>query len=292
VKNTGKPYEALTEQVFARLLAQGNVCAKVERDVTIEGKSTKHQIDVTFEFVAGPVTYRTIVQCKDWASAVKQEQVLAFHAVLNDIPGQPRGIMVSRSGFQDGARSVAEHHRIQLYELREPEESDWNGLLRAIELNIIVRQPHFEGVHFVWDEPAIQAEMAVRKLPGVSASYAGPLSGMPLVTLGGAEIDADDILNALVPSLSGEGPNRVRHTFDEPVFAEVPDCAIARLPVAAIEASIRFTSYQEQVRVTLDHLIAVCFRDVLDGSVQFLDSTGGQVRVGRIIPVDDPAAGE
>src|SRR4051812_12729057 len=103
-KNTGKAYEELTQQVFDRLLAQSKICTQVQRDVKVQGKSTTHQIDVLFDFRAGPSVYRTIVQCKDWSSAVKQEQVLAFHSVLNDIPGQPRGVIVSRAGFQEGAR--------------------------------------------------------------------------------------------------------------------------------------------------------------------------------------------
>ena len=74
MKNTGKAYEELTEQVFRRLLAtHGGLVANVQRDVEIQGRSTTHQIDVTFEFVAGPVSYRTIVQCKDWGSPVKQD---------------------------------------------------------------------------------------------------------------------------------------------------------------------------------------------------------------------------
>ena len=129
MKNTGKPYEQLTEQVFTRLLAHGgHVCANVRRDIILQGKSTKHQIDVYFDFMAGPALYQTLVQCKDWGAPVKQEQVLAFHDVLNDIPGQPRGIMVARSGFQEGAHNVARHHGIELYELREPRDEDWTGL--------------------------------------------------------------------------------------------------------------------------------------------------------------------
>ena len=72
------------------------------------------------------------MECKDWSSPVKQETVLAFRSTLDDIPGQPRGIMISRSGFQEGACKVAAHHGINIYELREPREEDFEGRLRAI----------------------------------------------------------------------------------------------------------------------------------------------------------------
>jgi hypothetical protein len=48
---------------------------------------------------------------------VKQEHVLAFKAILDDIPGQPRGVIVSRSGFQRGAWKVALASGIQLFQL-------------------------------------------------------------------------------------------------------------------------------------------------------------------------------
>jgi hypothetical protein len=51
MKNTGKVYEQLTEEVFKRLLAHGGqVCANVRRDIILRGKSTKHQIDVYNSF--------------------------------------------------------------------------------------------------------------------------------------------------------------------------------------------------------------------------------------------------
>ncbi len=276
MKNTGKPYEALTEQVFTRLLAQSNVCAKIQRDVVLEGRSTKHQLDVTFEFSAGLTTYRTIVQCKDWATAVKQEQVLAFHSVLTDIPGQPRGIVVSRSGFQEGARRVAEHHGIKLYELREPRDEDWDGLIRAIVINMNLRAPDFDNVRLVLDEVAIRQEMATHGLSALNVAFSGHPSQTPVVFESGERCDLNRILNKLVPR-DGPGPFQVRHNFTERVFAEVPGSPIPRLALQAIDATIHITEEHQEIRVSLDHLIAYCFRDVLDGSVQFLGADGGPV---------------
>lgn len=39
--------------------------------------------------------------------------------MLEDLPGQPKGIFVSRGGYQQGAREYARTHGILLYELRE-----------------------------------------------------------------------------------------------------------------------------------------------------------------------------
>ena len=116
---TGISYELLVQSIFQEIHDQEDIrTIKVEHDVDIKGLTTTHQIDVLWRFAKGGITYLTLVQAKDWDSMIKQEQVLAFHAVLNDIPGQPRGVMVTRSGFQSGARTVAEAHGIGLYLLR------------------------------------------------------------------------------------------------------------------------------------------------------------------------------
>jgi hypothetical protein len=275
-RNDGKAFEALTEQVFTRLLRQTNLCAEVERDVVLEGKSTKHQIDVTFEFVAGPTPYRTIVQCKDWASPVKQEQILAFQSVLLDIPGQPRGIIVSRSGFQEGARHVAEHHGIQLYELRSPCDEDWNGLIRTVVTEMHVRAPQFDNVRLIPNEAVVRQDMAARGLLNLDVRFGGPPPRMMFES--GAPCDLNRILNGLLPE-TGSGPFHVRYEFAEQrAFAEFPDCPLPRVAILAIEADITVTELDQEMRMNIDHLIAYCFRDVLGGSVRFLSADGGVVR--------------
>lgn len=57
------------------------------------------------------------MQAKNWQTKIKQEQVLAFKAVLDDIPGQPRGVLVSKGAFQTGAQKVAKASGIDLYQL-------------------------------------------------------------------------------------------------------------------------------------------------------------------------------
>jgi len=61
----------------------------------------------------GGITYLTLIQAKDWAKAVDQGEALKFKAILDDIPGQPRGLSVARSGFQTGAEEVARGNGIK-----------------------------------------------------------------------------------------------------------------------------------------------------------------------------------
>ena len=65
---------------------------------------------------------KVIVQAKDWQHRVEQVHLLAFRQVLDDLPGQPRGIFVTRTGYQSGAKEFALAHGILLYELKEADD--------------------------------------------------------------------------------------------------------------------------------------------------------------------------
>ena len=119
-KNTGRPYELLAQAIWQAVNDQEEVTnVKVQCNVTLPGSLTSHEIDVYWEFERSGVTYRTVVQAKDWINPVKQEQLIAFKKVLEDLPGQPRGIFVTRTGYQRGALQVAKATGIELYELRQ-----------------------------------------------------------------------------------------------------------------------------------------------------------------------------
>jgi len=102
--NTGLPYELVVQSIFQEILDQDGACTiRVEHDVELQGRTTTHQIDVLWRFEIGGIRYLTLVQAKDWDSKIKKEHVLAFRGVLDDIPGQPRGVLITRTGFQSGS---------------------------------------------------------------------------------------------------------------------------------------------------------------------------------------------
>jgi hypothetical protein len=127
-----REYELLIREIFQQLADQDHVPnILVEHDVVKQGLTTKHQIDVYWEFELVGIIHQVVVQAKNWATAVDQGEVLKFEAVLRDLPGQPRGIMVTAQGYQEGALKVAAAHGIKLYELKEevpsPIELNYTG---------------------------------------------------------------------------------------------------------------------------------------------------------------------
>jgi hypothetical protein len=276
MKNDGKGYEALTEEVFRRLLAQQALCADVVRDSKVEGRGATHQIDVLFRFRAAGMDYLTIVQCKDWGSAVKQEQVFAFHTVLQDIPGQPRGVMVARSGFQEGARDYARHHGIQLYELRAPKDEDWEGLIREIRLDLRFLIPSFRNVAIKFDDAWIEAELRRRGVIRTGQKHIVSVMPGSFRNAAGERVDFRRLLAPLAPeALCDWQP--VEHLFTEPLEVDVEGLPILTLRALGFSAEVRVEEDRRQVAIRTDHLIAYCFRDVLSGTIEFLDQDGAQL---------------
>jgi hypothetical protein len=126
---TGKSYENLVQVIFQLILQQKDFPnVSVERNVILRGKTTSHQIDIYWKFEVGGVPHEVIVQAKDWSTPVKKGQLLQFKEVLDDLPGQPRGIFVTRSRYQKGAKDYALAHGILLYGLKEFEPSPSLGV--------------------------------------------------------------------------------------------------------------------------------------------------------------------
>lgn len=120
-KNTGIPYEQVTKVIFDQIVNTESADVRtieVVHDAKIQGKTLTHQVDVYWKFEVGGLVYQTIVQARDWGSKIKQGHLLEFKGVLDDIPGQPRGIYVTREGYQKGALTLANACGIELFVLR------------------------------------------------------------------------------------------------------------------------------------------------------------------------------
>lgn len=136
--NNDIEYELLAKSIYESLLCQDGATIEVKHNVILKGKATDHQIDVYWEYKIADTLFRVAIECKNYNSKVAIGKVRDFHSVLNDI-GNIQGIIISKKGFQSGAKNYAEHYGINLKEIREPKDADWNGRIKTIvvKMNII-----------------------------------------------------------------------------------------------------------------------------------------------------------
>jgi|SRR5690554_997418 len=132
-KNTA--YELLAQEIYQNLLNEENITVSVEHNVNIQGKSTKHQIDVYWKYKVAGIEHKVAIECKNYSKRVSIGQVRDFYSVLNDIGGTI-GIMVTKNGFQKGALTFAEANGINVVILREPIDHDWKNRIKYMSTTI------------------------------------------------------------------------------------------------------------------------------------------------------------
>lgn len=259
--NTGRSYERLTQAIFAALLGQQlarNV--DVQRNIKLHGKTAEHEIDVYWAFELAGITYATVVQCKDWARRVSQGSLLTLKAVLDDLPGQPRGVFVTRTGYQAGARTFAERNGIALYELREAATGD---SLLTLQLALRLLEP--EATNFL---PIPDAEWAEAERRRIGASADRRFGGQAAVTTfedeeGSPLISVRELVDSLVPKGMNASPPAVyTHRFSAPTFMRtgIPDSP--RMKLSGVQVTIAVHETEENHRIVLGDIAAFILKNV------------------------------
>lgn len=123
--NDNIEYEKFTQEIYNEILK--NLYVKnieVKHNVKLTGKSgQKHQINVYWEYQYDNTTFKIAIECKNYNHTVSIGKVRDFFGVLYDLE-DVKGIMVTKKGYQEGAKKFGEHYGIDLMELREPEEGE------------------------------------------------------------------------------------------------------------------------------------------------------------------------
>lgn len=131
-----------------------------QTNIMVRGVRTNHDVDVLVRsrYVGFEVTW--IVECKCWQTAVNKLHVLALREIVTDT-GADRGILLSESGFQVGAKEAASLTNVHLRSLAESEEEAGAEVIamRLVELNDRVQRCRF----LYWELPkSLRIEHSLR----------------------------------------------------------------------------------------------------------------------------------
>ena len=132
--NKNTEYEKFAQEIYQGLInAEGIHTIDVKHNIKLTGKSgQEHQIDVYWEYEIAGVKHKVAIECKNYNSAVPIGKVRDFYGVLSDLTNVV-GIMVTKVGYQEGAKKFADSYGINLKELRTPNEED--GRVGEIEIH-------------------------------------------------------------------------------------------------------------------------------------------------------------
>lgn len=137
--NPNIEYELFTQEIYQQLVNSDVVKpTKVEHNIKLKGRSgQKHQIDVYWEYEIAGNKHRVAIECKNYKTEVSIGKVRDFKGVLDDLNGV-NGIMVTKEGFQKGAKEYAKEYGISLKELRTPNNGE--TIIGEIELHLHIEK--------------------------------------------------------------------------------------------------------------------------------------------------------
>ena len=136
-------YEIFVQKLYQAILdteeftKQKNI--KIEHDKKIiDNLGDKQQFDLYWEYKYGGITYKTIIECKNYNSKIEIGEINELIGKIQGIP-DIKSIFATKIGYQKGAEKRAKNKNIDLLIVREQREDDWqkkDGTPRLKEINI------------------------------------------------------------------------------------------------------------------------------------------------------------
>jgi hypothetical protein len=283
-KNTGIPYEILTQQIFQALHDQSQIKnIQVQQNVKLKGKTLEHQIDVYWEYELGGIVYCAVVQAKDWGQAVTQNQLLAFKAILDDLPGQPRGIFVTRTGYQIGARTYAEANGIKLYELREPTEKDVESRIMSFHMRVSVFSPKSSNIEPIFDQAWAVAERERRGFGPdeiVEIKAGGFEDQLFLLNEAGEKLGSfHSVIQSMFPPPYVELPVTAKeHLFTTPTYLSTGNVRFPRTKLLGIRATISVECQNQETILKGEDFVCFVMHDVISKETTLIDKKNRPLR--------------
>lgn len=271
-KNTGKPYEKLTQKIFSQIVNQNSVQnIDVQHDITLPGRTTSHQIDVYWKFEVGGLQYETVIQAKDWKNKVKKEQMLAFKAILDDLPSGTKGVFVSKSGFQSGAVEVAQAHGITLYELREPVDADWSGTITKVDIEVHLLSPYYKNLALEIDKQwIVDKKIDVKGLSAGTAFH----NNYDVVDEQKKHIC---YLSEIIEEFLKKVPEKETHLEKYLDGAFIVGQEEQLLKINRISGDFGCRVYTQTIHIDIESMVGVILVDILGGSIHRFDKNNNLI---------------
>ncbi|MCC4815019.1 restriction endonuclease [Vibrio lentus] len=143
--STGKDYEIFVQNLqqalinSEELMLQKNI--EIERNKKItDNYGIVREFDLYWEYELAGVTYKTIIECKDYTSRVSIDRIDGLIGKIRDIPDL-KPVFATKTGYQSGAELKAKNNKIDLLIVREQRDDDWedkegNPLIREVNINM------------------------------------------------------------------------------------------------------------------------------------------------------------
>ena len=141
----GKGYEIFVQKLQQALLDSEQLATQKNIEVQRNKKITDNcgidrEFDLYWEYELAGVTYKTIIECKDYIRPVSVEKIDALIGKIRDIPDL-KPVFATKTGYQIGAEKKAKSNKIDLLIVREQRNDDWEDRIREVRIQIHLMTP-------------------------------------------------------------------------------------------------------------------------------------------------------
>ena len=144
--NDGRDYEIFVATLQYAVMAAEDAATNLRNFVFERNKKivnsygVERQFDVYWEYQLGGLTYKTVIECKDYDSPISVDRIDGLIGKIRDIPDL-KPVFATKTGYQSGATKSAEHNKVELLIARKQNDSDWTDqdgtpLIRVIPITI------------------------------------------------------------------------------------------------------------------------------------------------------------
>ena len=251
-----RSYEETVKDIYATLGKSRGV--EIEcwgPSCKIEGKSgVSHQVDVLTTFSDGVHKYRTAIECKYWNKKVPKDVIAKLESIVQDT-SIDKGVVVSKMGFTDDAKSYAEFKNIGLVELRKPIDKDWEGTIRTININMRINMPH------VYDFQVVQSPSdtsAKRRRAQMETSTDGTFVESP----GTRIMSLQEIIQAEIKNDPNEGDHYIQ--FATGSSLTVPDQQVS-VATEGIRFKLEYHTAEKNLEIRAEDHIYMIMESLFEG---------------------------
>lgn len=147
--NTGKEYEEFVRLLHQALMdsepiaKQKNIVVQSDKKI-VDNCGIERQFDIYWEYELAGITYKTVIECKDYKSNVSVDKIDALIGKIRDLP-DIKALFATKKGYQEGAQKKADHNKIDLLIVRKQNDFDWTDA----EGNPFIKELALRGIcHF------------------------------------------------------------------------------------------------------------------------------------------------
>jgi len=271
--NENTDYEKFTQEIYQTLIkAQGIDTIDVKHDVKIEGKSgQEHQIDVYWEYEIAGFKHKVAIECKNYNSVVSIGKVRDFCSVLSDLTNV-NGIMVTKIGYQSGAKKFGDFYGINLKELRLPIEKDWKGKIRTIEFQTKIVMPNIKQRIPLFDNDWIKQNVILPENGQMTYSLQGMANEIKIVNGAGEVITDFHELDNKVPH-EWDAVTGLEHiyTFEEAYIDVQP---LGRLKITGVKYTYDVETETNNSKIDALETTKAILKDAITGEIRFFKKDG------------------